>query len=72
MEAPAKAHPMKTRTCLLCPNKAAPGCALCTACYHQQFPPIRNPRICPPHGKLPRYKCHKGRPIRARRAKPCK
>jgi len=37
----------KPPTCLLCPNKAAPGCWTCSACYHQQFPPVKA-RICKP------------------------
>jgi hypothetical protein len=33
-------------TCLLCPRKAAPGSAVCSACFFSHFPKISAPRIC--------------------------
>jgi hypothetical protein len=36
---------VENKTCLLCPNKAAPGSYVCTACFYQQYPPIKA-RIC--------------------------
>ena len=38
---------MKSRRCLLCPNKAAPGSSVCTACHYQQYPQV-TARICKP------------------------
>jgi len=36
----------KMTTCLLCQRKAAPGSAVCSACFFSQFPKLSTPRIC--------------------------